>query len=148
MSASASPDTHDFARMLRQDATWAERSVWDALRAHTRGVKFRRQHPIGRYVVDFYCHGAALVVELDGNAHNDREHKDAARDEWLRYQGLMVLRFANAEWKNDRASVLGRIDAAVAARILPGAQLAARSTKPVQVPGFAKRIVAGKKKGK
>lgn len=69
--------------------------MWELLRANKLGVKFRRQHPLGKYVADFYCHRARLVIELDGDAHQDKEHKDGAREDWMRLQGLVVVRFRN-----------------------------------------------------
>ncbi len=59
------------------------------------GAKFRRQHNIGQFIVDFYCHEAKLVVELDGSVHQRQREKDADRDEWMTAIGLTVLRFEN-----------------------------------------------------
>ena len=77
--------------------TDAEQRLWYRLRAHRlSGASFRRQFPIGRYIVDFVCLDARVIVELDGGQHAD-SIKDAARDGWLRSQGFKVLRF----WNND-----------------------------------------------
>lgn len=77
--------------------TDAEQRLWYRLRAHRlSGASFRRQFPIGRYIVDFVCLDARVIVELDGGQHAD-SIKDAARDGWLRSQGSKVLRF----WNND-----------------------------------------------
>jgi len=77
--------------------TDAERRLWYRLRAHRfGGYKFKRQVPIGPYVVDFACLNHGLVVELDGGQHSE-DIKDAARDEFLRAKGFRVLRF----WNND-----------------------------------------------
>ena len=74
----------------------AERKLWFAVRARRLGgLKFRRQHPMGPYVADFYCAEAGLVVEVDGNHHSEPaqvEH-DEVRDDWMTTQGLNVLRF-------------------------------------------------------
>ncbi|QIL43852.1 endonuclease domain-containing protein [Acidovorax sp. HDW3] len=87
----------DFAKTLRQTMTDAEQRLWKHLRAHRLdGQKFRRQHPIGPYVVDFVHFGARLIVEADGGQHGESLH-DQARDAWLRSQGFAVLRF----WNND-----------------------------------------------
>ncbi len=87
----------DFAKTLRQTMTDAEQRLWQQLRAHRMdGQKFRRQHPIGPYVVDFVHFGARLIVEADGGQHGDSPH-DMTRDAWLRGQGFTVLRF----WNND-----------------------------------------------
>ena len=101
------------ARSLRAASTDAERRLWYLLRAHrTQGWKFRRQHPIGPYIVDFVCFEHQLVVEVDGSQHLDAAAYDEQRDCFLRTRGLLVLRF----WDNDvlcaTASVLEAIRAA------------------------------------
>jgi very-short-patch-repair endonuclease len=84
-----------FARSQRQQMTDAERVLWRHLRAHRmNGHKFRRQQPIGPYVVDFVSMGAHLVVEADGGQHATRG-ADVGRDTWLRSRGFTVLRFWN-----------------------------------------------------
>ncbi|NNM72275.1 endonuclease domain-containing protein [Enterovirga aerilata] len=87
-----------FAGEQRREPTRAEEMLWRELRGrHLAGLKFRRQCPIGRYVVDFVCFDARLIVELDGRPHDDpgqRAH-DRARDAWLRAEGFRVLRFPN-----------------------------------------------------
>lgn len=86
-----------FAKALRKNMTDAEQLLWRHLRAHRLGdQKFRRQQPIGLYIVDFVHFGARLVIEADGGQHNDSPD-DAVRDAWLRNQGFTVLRF----WNND-----------------------------------------------
>ena len=85
------------ARLLRENMTDAERLLWRHLRAHRLcGEKFRRQHPIGPYIVDFMHFGARLVIEADGGQHNGSA-TDAVRDTWLRSRGFKVLRFWNDE---------------------------------------------------
>jgi very-short-patch-repair endonuclease len=82
--------------------------LWKLLRdRRLGGLKFRRQVPLGRYVVDFLCLASRLVIEADG-PHHDPE-QDAKRDDWLRAQGFRVLRFANAEAQNRREEVLAAI---------------------------------------
>ncbi|PBJ82683.1 DNA (cytosine-5-)-methyltransferase [Lysobacteraceae bacterium NML93-0399] len=88
-------DQRAFARTLRQTMTDAEQMLWRHLRAHRfDGRKFRRQQPIGPYVVDFVHFGARLIIEADGSQHCDSS-QDATRDAWLKQQGFRVLRFWN-----------------------------------------------------
>lgn len=92
------------ARELRQKQTPAEDLLWELLRDRQLcDAKFRRQHQIGDYICDFYCHEAKLVVECDGDPHEkpDQIKHDADRDKWLRAQGLNVLRFKNARVLTD-----------------------------------------------
>jgi very-short-patch-repair endonuclease len=87
-----------YARELRNNATEAERLLWKHLRRRQlHGMKFRRQRPIGRYVCDFECLEAALVVELDGSQHLAQVPYDANRDAFLRSAGFRVLRFWNGD---------------------------------------------------
>ena len=95
------------ARRLRRDQTDAERVLWFRLRdRRLAGWKFRRQAPIDRYVVDFVCADARLIVELDGGQHTERAEQDAARTAILQSMGYLVLRF----WDND---VLANTDGVV-----------------------------------
>jgi very-short-patch-repair endonuclease len=90
----------DFRRALRRAATPAERRLWSIVRdGRLGGLKVRRQHTIGPYTVDFFVHGAALAVELDGSVHDDpaRAAYDAERTQALALLGVRVLRFVNAE---------------------------------------------------
>lgn len=86
------------ARRLRRDSTDAERRLWSVLRARRSTThKFRRQEPIGRYIVDFVCFERRLIVEVDGAHHYERPEDDAVRTAWLRNEGFKVLRFSNRE---------------------------------------------------
>jgi very-short-patch-repair endonuclease len=88
------------ARRLRGDATRAEKKLWSVLqRAQLNGLSFRRQHPVGTYIVDFYCSAIRLVIEVDGGQHNDPRHQaaDARRSQLLRSKGITILRFWNNE---------------------------------------------------
>ena len=86
------------ARSLRRNMTQAERLLWKHLRLRQAdGHKFRRQAPVGQYIVDFLCNERKLVVEVDGGQHDERRESDAVRTSWLEAQGLTVLRF----WNND-----------------------------------------------
>jgi very-short-patch-repair endonuclease len=83
------------AGKLRRNQTDAERKIWALLRSGEMGFKFRRQHPIGRYIADFICLERRLIVELDGGQHT--EANDTNRTEFLESVGYQVLRFANNE---------------------------------------------------
>ncbi|MBA3525332.1 MAG: endonuclease domain-containing protein [Sphingomonas sp.] len=87
------------ARRLRRLMTPPEVILWHRLRRRPGGFKFRRQHPAGAYVLDFFCSGALLVVEVDGIAHEmgDNPQADARRDQWLRDRGIDVLRLSAAD---------------------------------------------------
>jgi len=86
--------TQRFARQLRRHMTLPEILLWRALRTRPAGLGFRRQHPAGTYVLDFFCPASRLAVEIDGETHGrgDRPERDAARDDWLGKQGVRVLR--------------------------------------------------------
>jgi very-short-patch-repair endonuclease len=101
------------AKTLRAQMTDAERRLWYRLRAHRfAGAKFKRQVPIGRYVVDFACLSRKLVLEIDGGQHNESE-ADRVRDEWLSRQGFKVLRLWNNDVLRAADSVLEMIVAAL-----------------------------------
>ena len=98
-----------FARQLRQDQTDVERLLWKYLRnRRLNGVKFRRQHPIGAYIVDFVSLEKQLIIELDGGQHNSEEgkKKDKERIFWLEKNGYRVMRFWNNEVITDLDNVL------------------------------------------
>jgi very-short-patch-repair endonuclease len=86
------------AKRLRHEMTDAERVLWRELRAHRfAGLKFKRQEPLGLYVVDFVCYEAKLIIELDGGQHANQQESDAERTRWLESCGFRVVRF----WNND-----------------------------------------------
>jgi very-short-patch-repair endonuclease len=94
------------ARTLRQQSAEPEQLLWTALRnGQIGGLRFRRQHPIGRYVVDFYCHSAGLVVELDGMSHDDKIVQDVERSKYLEARGLRILRVLNLDVMDDLDAV-------------------------------------------
>jgi very-short-patch-repair endonuclease len=100
------PRTTAHARQLRTAMTDAERFLWQDLRLRQfDGYKFRRQHPLGHYVLDFVCLTAKLVVEVDGGQHSEQNEYDASRTEWLRQKGFRVLRFWNHEVMKDIEAV-------------------------------------------
>ncbi|MBA4107001.1 MAG: hypothetical protein C0485_14735 [Pirellula sp.] len=90
--------TRDRAIDLRKQATHPEKLLWSILSSRQlAGLKFRRQHPIEPFIVDFYCAEAKLVIELDGESHNGRESYDAERSKLLANLGLNVMRITNDE---------------------------------------------------
>ncbi|HET7816454.1 MAG TPA: endonuclease domain-containing protein [Sphingomicrobium sp.] len=91
--------------------TLPEGLFWQVLRKRPEGLKLRRQHPVGRCIVDFYCPVAKVAVEIDGEGHSlgDRPQRDMARDGWLKGQGLHVIRFAAADVMRDLESVVTAI---------------------------------------
>ena len=104
------PEVHDHmttrARELRKEASVPERLLWGLLRnRRLGGLKFRRQQPVGAYVVDYFCEAAQLVIELDGESHTRRESEDARRDAYLRERGLTVLRIPNDDLLRNRVGV-------------------------------------------
>ncbi len=132
-----------FAKQLRRNMTNAELLLWRYLRGHRLGgAKFKRQQPLGKYIVDFVCFEAKLVIELDGGQHFDSA-QDRLRDDWLRGQGYEVLRF----WNND---VLGQTEL-VLERILqtlpPSGETSSHSTRlpqpDSQVAGYPQPLSHG-----
>lgn len=98
------------SRALRRDMSDAERRLWYCLRGHRfLGLKFKRQKPLGRYIVDFICMELHLIIELDGGQHMEQAGYDARRDAWLREQGFSVLRFWNHEVLRQTEAVLERL---------------------------------------
>jgi very-short-patch-repair endonuclease len=94
--------------------------LWRYLKAeHLDGLSFRRQAPIGSYIVDFVCHAAAMVIEVDGETHDfeTRLRRDATRDQWLASRGYAVLRFTNDDVRSSLEGVLLTIRDAARARL-------------------------------
>jgi very-short-patch-repair endonuclease len=113
---STSPKLTGFARDLRKHQTDAEKKLWNLLRSRQIGdAKFRRQHPIGQYIADFYCHKHQLVIELDGSQHFTPEGKahDSERTAHLEERGIRVLRFDNRQVLTETEAVLEEIHRAV-----------------------------------
>ena len=109
----------DHARGMRSDPTPPEDKLWLFLRAHRLGgLKFRRQHPIGPFIVDFFCAEAGVVVELDGDSHGpERRATDVVRQAWLESQGLVVWRCWNTEFAANIVGALEAIEALCRRRI-------------------------------
>ena len=107
------------ARTLRRKMTLPEILLWQELRHKPRGLKFRRQHPTGPYVLDFFCSDARLAIEIDGEAHSrgDRPEHDATRDAWLREAGIETLRIPAVEVLTDLDAVLRWITSQATSRL-------------------------------
>ena len=102
----------ELAKELRKNETETEKLLWKALRnRHLHGIKFRRQHPVYNYIVDFYCHDAKLAVEVDGKIHQNKENKeyDVERTQELNNFGITVLRFTNSQIEKNTDFVLDSI---------------------------------------
>jgi very-short-patch-repair endonuclease len=93
-----SVEINNIGKLLRKRMTNAESVLWNRLRSRQiEGIKFRRQEPIGCYIVDFVCHEKRIVIEVDGGQHATEKEKDNERDNWLNGEGYVVLRFWNNE---------------------------------------------------
>ena len=97
------------AKELRRDMTPAEKILWQELRANKLGFHFRRQQVIAGFIVDFYCHKAALVIEVDGDIHDLQQEEDAIREKVLSEMGLRIVRFRNEEARKNLSAVVGKI---------------------------------------
>jgi very-short-patch-repair endonuclease len=97
------------AKELRREMTPAEKVLWEELRANKLGVHFRRQQVIQGFIVDFYCHKAGLVVEVDGDVHDLQKEEDERREKVLSEMGLRVVRFRNDEVMRGLSAVVGKI---------------------------------------
>ena len=104
------PEVEQAAKKLRKNLTPAEAILWQALRnKQLGGLRFRRQHPVGNFILDFYCPSRKLVVEVDGEIHCDRTDYDDARTNKLAEYGYIVLRFSNERVMNDLPQILAEI---------------------------------------
>ncbi|PKP93288.1 MAG: hypothetical protein CVT77_05935 [Alphaproteobacteria bacterium HGW-Alphaproteobacteria-16] len=108
MRLEGSERSRRLAKRLRREMTPPEIALWIALRSNAEGLRFRKQHAAGPYVLDFFCAPARLAIEVDGEAHErgDRPARDAVRDAWLAAQDICTLRYAAVE-------VLGNLDGVV-----------------------------------
>jgi very-short-patch-repair endonuclease len=98
------------AREMRKEPTVAENILWQELRGHKLGkLKFRRQHSIDKFVVDFYCREKKIIIEVDGEIHDFQKEDDLIRQEFLEELGYEVLRFKNEEIINDLDKVFQKI---------------------------------------
>jgi very-short-patch-repair endonuclease len=110
------PERKTLRQKLRHEATPAEKLLWKSLKKSAVGAKFRRQHGIGSYVLDFYCPERKLAIEIEGGIHNDvlRSAYDGERQAWLKSQGIRVLYFDNRDVLEVTEYVVGFIRTAVA----------------------------------
>jgi very-short-patch-repair endonuclease len=97
------------AKELRREMTPAEKILWEELRANKLGVRFRRQQIIQGFIVDFYCHRAGLVIEVDGDIHDLQKEEDERREKVLAEMGLRIVRFGNDEVVRSLSAVVGKI---------------------------------------
>jgi len=108
----ASPQIFSNAKKLRENQTEAEEKFWLAVKDNQiEGYKFRRQHPLSIYVVDFYCHALQLVIEIDGEYHLSEEQQilDKQRTADIEFQGLKVVRFTNDEIMSNLEEAIDKI---------------------------------------
>jgi very-short-patch-repair endonuclease len=113
MFYNASPLIFERAKILRNNLTNAEKILWSILNSKKMlGLHFRRQHPINRFIADFYCHSIKLVIEVDGGIHQNKERKeyDISRNAEIEKWGIKVLRFSNDQVFSDIDSVRIRIE--------------------------------------
>ena len=124
------PEKKTLRQKLRHNATPAEKRLWSVLKNSATGAKFRRQHGVGSYVLDFYCPEHKLAVEIQGGIHNDviRSEYDAERHAWLESQGIRVLYFENRTILELLDFVIGVIQSAVSHPTTP----TLRATPPGQ----------------
>ena len=103
-----SPAILQRSRDFRHPLTPTENKIWHAVRRRQLGFKIRRQHPIDRFIADFYCAGAHLVIEIDGDSHvpEDQAEYDKARTRWLEERGYRVMRFTAKQVEKDLAGVV------------------------------------------
>jgi very-short-patch-repair endonuclease len=107
------------AKHLRTTMSSPEIVLWLALRHRPAGLKFRRQHPCGPYIADFYCHAARMIIEIDGASHDfgDRPARDDLRDRWFEARGLAVFRIPATDVLRDCDAVISGITAIAVTRI-------------------------------
>jgi len=96
-------------KKLRNNATLHERILWSRLKSSKQGFKFRRQHSIGKYIVDFYCPQKRLTIELDGSQHIEDKQYDEERDNYLSNLNFTVLRFYNSDINTNLEGVIQKI---------------------------------------
>ena len=119
MYYNAKHDTIEASRLLRESMTYHEQLLWDKLKAkQICNLRFRRQHPIDFFIADFYCHAVKLVVEIDGEVHDQKKEYDDGRSAEMENYGIKVIRFKNAEVENDIEKVIGKIEKIVNERLI------------------------------
>ena len=114
----AKPLTLETAAILRKNMTHSEKLLWEKLKGkQICGIRFRRQHPIDLFIVDFYCHAAKLVVEIDGEIHDQQTEYDDGRSAEMEKFGIKVIRFTNKEVEENIDHVIDSIKHVVNERL-------------------------------
>ncbi len=112
MFYNASPEIFEKAKYLRKNMTSAERILWEHLKGKKMlNLRFRPQHPIYKFIADFYCHPLKIIIEIDGGIHhsNDQHKYDIDREDEIRNWGIKIIRFNNEEIVNNLDNVLNKI---------------------------------------
>jgi very-short-patch-repair endonuclease len=118
------------AGTLRGNMTEAEKRLWQILRSHQmKGYKFRRQVPIGRYIADFVCHKARLIIEIDGGQHDRSSPREAERSGFLQNEGYRILRF----WNNEVLANLGGVHETIVGEL---GRITPTQPSPIKGEGF------------
>ncbi len=103
-------DLKPLARSMRTEMTFSERTLWKYIRnRQILGYKFRRQHVIGNFIVDFYCHELKLVIEVDGLSHEEQKSYDRDRQVYLEISGYSVIRFNNEDVVRNISGVIDEL---------------------------------------
>lgn len=114
----ANPVTLETARLLRRRMTYSESLLWEKLKGkQLMGLRFRRQHPIDIFIVDFYCHEVKLVIEIDGEIHLDQIEYDDGREADIEKYDIKIIRFTNDEVNNNIEDVIQKIESVIKERI-------------------------------
>jgi very-short-patch-repair endonuclease len=114
----ATPEKMEIAKNLRNNMTQTEQLLWEKLKGkQICGLRFRRQHPIYLFIVDFYCHQIRLVIEVDGEIHDQQAEYDDGRSAEMEKFGIRVIRFRNSEVENDIENVISKIQSIVKERL-------------------------------
>ena len=111
MHYGASKQIFQHAEILRKNITAAEKIIWEIICKNQLGVRIRRQHPVWKYIADFYCHDLKLIIEIDGGIHLTAENKeyDISRDIALNEFGMQIIRFTNDQVINETNKVIEEI---------------------------------------
>jgi very-short-patch-repair endonuclease len=118
MYFNAKPDILEAARILRKNMTSSEKLLWEQLKGkRILGLRFRRQHPIDIFIADFYCHEVRLVVEIDGEIHNQQKEYDDGREAEMEKYNIKTVRFMNHEVENNIEEVISKIKNLVNGRL-------------------------------
>jgi very-short-patch-repair endonuclease len=112
MHYGASKTIFQYAESLRKNMTMAEKIIWERLCKNQHGVRIRRQHPVWKYIADYYCHNLKLIIEIDGGIHLSKENKeyDIGREITLNQFGIEIIRFTNDQVINEIEHVIEVID--------------------------------------